>query len=103
VRGGRFGLDTALQAVRSRVRFPMGILKMFINIIIVTALGSTQPLRDTSTRILTGGKDDRCVMLTTLLPACADYLEINSLNLLDSFTLYVELYLTECLLDTYKS
>jgi hypothetical protein len=61
----------------------MGILKICINVILLAALGSNQPLRDTSTMILPGGKDDRCVMLTTLQPACADYLEIKSLNLLD--------------------
>jgi len=64
----------------------MGILKIFIKVILLAALGSTQPLRDMITRILPGGKDGRCVMLTTLLHACADYLEIKSLNLLEPFT-----------------
>jgi len=34
-------------------------------------LGSTQPLRQVST-----SKGGRCVALTTLLPSCADYIEI---------------------------
>jgi hypothetical protein len=38
------------------------------------ALGSTQPLM--SIMILSGGKDGRCVGLTTLPPSCADCLEI---------------------------
>jgi len=41
------------------------------------ALGSTQPLTEMSTRNISwGGKDGRCVWLTTLPPSCADYLEI---------------------------
>jgi hypothetical protein len=36
------------------------------------AQGSTQPL----TEILPGGKDGRCVGLTTSPQSCADYLEI---------------------------
>jgi hypothetical protein len=39
-------------------------------------LGSTQPLPEMSTRIFPGGKDGRCVGLTTLQPSCADCLEI---------------------------
>ena len=86
VRGGTLGWGTALQTGRTRVRFLMRILNIFINIIFLAALGSTQPLRDMSTRIFPGGKDGGCVMLTTLLPACAFYLEIKSLNLLEPFT-----------------
>jgi len=41
------------------------------------ALGSTQPLIEMSTRNISwGGKGGRCVELTTLLPSCADCLEI---------------------------
>jgi hypothetical protein len=40
------------------------------------ALGSTQPLTEMSTSISSGGKDGRCVGLTTLPPSCADCLEI---------------------------
>ena len=46
--GGAVGLGTALQAGRSRVRFPMVLLFFFYlhNI----ALGSTQPITEMSTR-----------------------------------------------------
>ena len=41
------------------------------------ALGSTQPLTETSTRnISRGGKDGRCVGLKTLPLSCAECLEI---------------------------
>ena len=41
------------------------------------ALGSTQPLTEISTRnISLGGKGGRRIGLTTLLPSCADYLDI---------------------------
>jgi hypothetical protein len=41
------------------------------------ALGSTQPLKEISTRNTSwGDKDGRCVGLTTLPPSCADCLEI---------------------------
>jgi hypothetical protein len=41
------------------------------------ALGSTQPLTEMSTRNISwGGKGGRCIGLTTLPPACADFLEI---------------------------
>ena len=41
------------------------------------ALGSTQPLTEMSTRNFSlGGKDGRCVGLTTLPPSCASCLEI---------------------------
>jgi predicted nucleic acid-binding Zn ribbon protein len=43
---------TALQARRSRVRFPM-LLVFLIDILL--ALGSTQPLIEMSTRIFPGG------------------------------------------------
>jgi hypothetical protein len=44
------------------------------------ALGSTQPSTDMSTRNISwaGGKDGRCVELTTLPPPCADYHEIRA-------------------------
>jgi hypothetical protein len=38
VRGGAVGLGTAVQAGRSRVRFPMVSLKFFIDIILLAAL-----------------------------------------------------------------
>ena len=37
-RGGAVGLDTALQAGRSRVRFPMASLEFFIYIILPAVL-----------------------------------------------------------------
>ena len=40
------------------------------------ALGSTQFLTDMSTTYISWGKGGRCVELTTLLPSCADCLEI---------------------------
>ena len=40
------------------------------------ALGLTQPLTEMSTTNISFGKGDRCVMLTTLPPSCADCHEI---------------------------
>jgi hypothetical protein len=44
------------------------------------ALGSTQPVTEMSTRNISwgggGGKDGRCIGLTTLPPSCADCLEV---------------------------
>jgi len=56
-------------------------LDFFIDIILwpygTMALGLTQPLTEMSTRNISwGGKDGRCVGLTTLPPSCADCLEI---------------------------
>ena len=51
--GARSGA-VALPAGRSRVRFPMGSLRFFIDLILPTALwpsGSTQPRTETSTRV----------------------------------------------------
>jgi len=51
-RGGAVGWGTALQAGRSRVRFPMVSLEFFIDIILSSrtmALGLTQPLTEMST------------------------------------------------------
>ena len=74
------GWGTALQAGRSRVRFPMVSLESFIDIILpaaLWALGLTQPLTEMSTgNIYWGGKGGRCVGLTTLPHSCADCLEI---------------------------
>jgi hypothetical protein len=39
-------------------------------------MGSTQSLKEMSTRGISWVKSDRCVGLTTLQPACADCLEI---------------------------
>jgi hypothetical protein len=40
------------------------------------ALGSTQPLKEMSTRNIFWGKGGRCVGLTILPPSCADCLKI---------------------------
>jgi hypothetical protein len=48
------------------------------------ALGSTQPLTEMSTRIISWDKGGRCVGLTTLPPSCADCLKIGSLKLLET-------------------
>jgi len=39
-------------------------------------LGSTQPLREMSTRNISRGKGGQCVGLRTLSPSCAECLEI---------------------------
>ena len=44
---------------------------------ITMAQGSTQPVTEINTKNISwGGKGGRCVGLTTLLPSCADCLEI---------------------------
>jgi hypothetical protein len=57
-RGGAVGWGTALQAGRSRVRFPMVSLEFFIDHNPsgrTTALGLTQPLTEMSTRSISQG------------------------------------------------
>jgi hypothetical protein len=56
-RGGAAGGGTALQAGRSRVRFPMVSLEFFIDSSFgrTMALGSTQPLTQMSTRNISWG------------------------------------------------
>ena len=46
------------------------------------ALGSTQPLTETSTRSISWGKGGRCVRLTTLPPSC-DVMKSGNLNFLE--------------------
>ena len=78
-RGGAVGWGTALQAARSRVRFPMASLDFFHwhNPSGRTmALGSTEPLKKWVPGMCPGGKGGRCVGLTILPPSCADCLEI---------------------------
>jgi hypothetical protein len=58
-RGSVVGWGTILQAGRSRIRFPMKSLDFSINVILparTMALGSTQPIREMSTRNPPGGK-----------------------------------------------
>ena len=69
------GTGTALQVGRSRVRFSVVSLELFIDIIISTALGLTQPV----TEVSQGGQ---CIGLTTLRPSCAECFETGSLSLL---------------------
>ena len=78
IRGGAVGRGTALQAGRSRVRFPIVSSEFFIDIILPAALWPWgQPLTGMSTRNISwGDKGGRCVGLTTLPPSCADYHEI---------------------------
>ena len=45
-------------------------------------LGSTQPLTEMSTSIVSWGKGDRCVRLTTLPPSCAVVTKSGKLNFL---------------------
>jgi hypothetical protein len=60
------------------VTYPTG---MYLSSGRTMALGSTQPLTETSTRSISwggggGGKGGRCVGMTILLPSFADCLEI---------------------------
>ena len=56
------GTGTALQVGRSRVRLPMVSLEFFIDIILPSALGLTQPVTEMSQ----GGQ---CTGMTTLRPS----------------------------------
>jgi hypothetical protein len=76
---GAVGRGTALQAGRSRVRFPMVSLDFFIDIFLPAALWSWVWLslwHKWVPGMFSGGKGGRCVVLTNLPPSCTDYLEI---------------------------
>jgi hypothetical protein len=67
--GGAVGRDTALQALKSRVRLQMRVSDIFRwlnpsgrNMV----LRSTQPVTEMSTRDISGGEGDRSVGLKTL-------------------------------------
>ena len=79
-RGGAVGGDTALQAGRSRVRFPMVSLELFFDNNPsgrAMVLGPTQPLTEmSSSNIFWVGKCGRCVELTNLSPSCTYLHEI---------------------------
>jgi hypothetical protein len=64
---------TMLQARRSQVRFPMGLLDFFIlpnPSSRSLALGSTQPLTEMSTRNLPGGKEQPAHKAKNLTAIC---------------------------------
>jgi hypothetical protein len=72
-RGGAVGWGSALQAGRSRIRFPMVSLEFFIGPAVDSRWHKWVPW------IFPGGsKGGRCVGLTTLPPLCADCLEIST-------------------------
>ena len=55
----------------------------FFSDIILTALGSNQPLTEMSSRCISGGKGGRCVRLTTLQPSCGVVMKSGNLNFLE--------------------
>jgi hypothetical protein len=70
---------TVLKAGRSQVRFPTLSLKIFVDIILLAALWpgvDSASNRNEYQEYFLWGKGGRCVGLTTLLPSCADCLEI---------------------------
>jgi hypothetical protein len=78
-RGGAFGSGTALQAGRSRVRFPMVSLDFFIDINLPAAIwpsGRLNLQQKWVPGMFPGGKGGRCVGLTTSPSSCAESLEI---------------------------
>ena len=65
--------------VTTITNFPSFLPSCFVDTILPAALmslGSTQPLKEMSTRNIWWGKGSRCLGLTILLPSCADCLKI---------------------------
>ena len=97
-RGGTVGCGTALQAGRSRVRFPMVSLEFFIDIILPVALWPLGGLHSLEQKCIPGifpgeeGKDGRCVRLTTLSLLFGDRLEIWKLQTPGKLRAYPGLY-----------
>jgi hypothetical protein len=87
---GAVGWGTALQAGRSRFRFPMVSLQFFIDIILpaaqipgIDSASNRKEYQEYLRRGGGGGEGGRCVGLTTLPPSCADCLEIWKLQPLE--------------------
>jgi hypothetical protein len=81
-RGGAVVWGTALQAGRSRFRFLMVSLEFFIHVILPAHHGpgvDSASNRNEYQEYFLGGKDGRCVGLTTLPPSCAVVLKSRSL------------------------
>jgi hypothetical protein len=75
----QFFWGTALQAGRSRVRFPMVSLEFFIDLIFRSHYGpgvGSAFNRNEYQEYFLWGKSGPCVALTTSPPSCADCLEI---------------------------
>jgi hypothetical protein len=70
---------------RSRFRFPKVSLKFFSDNPSgrTVALGSTQPLKEMSTRFISWSKGGRCVRLTNLPPSRAVDMKSGNLNFLE--------------------
>ena len=79
-RGGAIGWGTALQAGRSRVRFPMVTFEFVIDIKSFRSYYGpgvdSASNRNEYQEYFLGGKGGRCVGLTTLPHSCADCLDI---------------------------
>ena len=75
-RDGAVGWGTALQAGRSRVRFPMVSLEFDNPSGLTVGVWSTQPLTEMSTSNIFWGKGGRWVGIATFPLSCTDFLEM---------------------------